>query len=73
MLNTLSLIIGAIALILAIPALIPIISLLNWIVFPMALVGLALGLVSDRNEGRNLNILVALVSGLRLFFTWGIF
>ncbi|WP_188055934.1 MULTISPECIES: hypothetical protein [unclassified Sphingosinithalassobacter] len=72
MLNILSLIVGAIALLLAIPALLPIVSLLNWLVFPIALVGLALGVLSDRNEGRNLNLLVAIVSGGRLLLTWGI-
>ncbi len=72
MLNILSIIIGLFAALLAIPALIPIVSLMNWIVFPIAFVGFVVGALSDRNTGRNLNIIVMAVSGIRLLLTGGI-
>ncbi|QIG81137.1 hypothetical protein [Stakelama tenebrarum] len=73
MLNILSLLVGVVGLVLAIIGIIPIISLINWIVFPIAVVGIALGVLSDSNSGRNLNILVAVLSGGRLLLTWGLF
>ena len=72
MLNILSILVGIVAGLLALIGIIPIISLVNWIAFPIALVGLALGVMSDRTSGRNLNLVVLLVSGLRLFLTGGI-
>lgn len=72
MLNLFSILIGLVALLLAIPALIPFISLMNWIVFPIALVGFVVGLLSSRTTGRNLNLVILIVSGLRLFLTGGL-
>ncbi|MEP9401975.1 hypothetical protein [Sphingomonas sp. VNH70] len=72
MLNLVSILIGLVALVLAIPALLPVISLMNWIVFPIALVGLVVGILSSRTSGRNLNLVILIVSGLRLFLTGGL-
>ena len=72
MLNVVSILIGLVALVLAIPALVPVISLINWIVFPIALVGFVVGLLSSKTTGRNLNLVILLVSGLRLFLTGGL-
>ena len=72
MLNIVSLLIGLVALVMAIPALIPVISLMNWIVFPIALVGFVVGLLSSKTSGRNLNLVILIVSGLRLFLTGGL-
>ncbi|MEN2749439.1 hypothetical protein [Sphingomonas sp. T9W2] len=72
MLNIFSILIGLVALVLAIPALIPFISLMNWIVFPIALVGFVVGLLSSKTSGRNLNLIILIVSGLRLFLTGGL-
>src|SRR3546814_3427180 len=58
MLNIRSIFIGLIALILAIPAFIPLLGWANWIIIPIAIVGLALGAMSSSNAGRNLNIVV---------------
>ena len=49
------------------------ISLVNWIAFPIALVGAVIGMLSSSNTGRNLNFLVLAISGLRLFLTGGLF
>jgi hypothetical protein len=72
MLNILSLLIGAVALIFAIPAFIPLLGWVNWLVVPVALVGLGLGLLSGRTSGRNLNLLVIAVGILRLMLGGGV-
>lgn len=73
MLNILSLIIGAFALLLAIPAFLPFLGWANWFLIPMALVGLGLGVLSKRKSGRNLNIVVVVIGVLRLMLGGGIF
>ena len=72
MLNILSLLIGLIALLLAIPAFIPFLGWANWVVIPIALVGLVLGILSRRTSGRNLCILVLIVAAVRLMLGGGI-
>ncbi len=72
MLNIVSILIGLVALVIAIPALIPIVSLMNWIAFPIALVGFVIGLLSSKNTGRNLNLVILIIAGLRLFLTGGL-
>jgi hypothetical protein len=72
MLNVVSLLIGAVALVLAIPAFIPFLGLLNWFVIPVAVVGLAIGVLSRSNAGRNLNLVVLVVCTLRLMLGGGI-
>lgn len=74
MLNLVSILIGLIALPFALVGVIPfpLIPMLNWIAFPIALVGAVIGMLSSSNTGRNLNFLVLLVSGLRLFLTGGL-
>lgn len=74
MLNILSLLFGVIAFLIALVGIIPIpfVPLLNWIALPIAVIGAALGVVSGKTSGRNLNLLVCLISGLRLFFTGGL-
>ncbi len=72
MLNIASLVIGVIALILAIPAFIPLLGWANWVIVPIAVVGLALGAMSDKTSGRNLNIVVIVVGVIRLMLGGGI-
>ena len=73
MLNIASIVIGVIALILAIPAFIPLLGWANWVVVPIAVVGLALGAMSSRTSGRNLNIVVIVIGVVRLMLGGGIF
>lgn len=73
MLNIASIVIGLFALLLAIFAFIPLLGAANWIIIPIAVVGLALGAMSDRTAGRNLNIVVIVVGALRLMLGGGIF
>ncbi|SNS27516.1 hypothetical protein [Sphingopyxis indica] len=72
MLNILSIFIGLIALILAIPAFIPLLGWANWIIIPIAIVGLALGAMSSSNAGRNLNIVVIAIGVVRLMLGGGL-
>ena len=73
MLNILSILVGLGALLLAVPAFLPLLGWANWIVIPIAIVGLALGAMSSSNVGRNLNIVVIVVGVLRLMLGGGIF
>nr|WP_310522656.1 hypothetical protein [Polymorphobacter sp.] len=73
MLNILSLIIGLGTLVLALFAFIPLLGWANWVIIPFAVIGLALGAMSDKNAGRNLNIVVIAVGALRLMLGGGIF
>ncbi|MET0371812.1 MAG: hypothetical protein ABW039_10595 [Sphingobium sp.] len=73
MLNILSIAIGVITLILMIPAIIPIVSMLNWLLVPVALFGAFIGMLSSKNGGRNFCLVVAAFGALRLFIGGGIF
>ena len=72
MLNLISVLIGAFALALAAVAFIPLLGWMNWLVIPMAIVGLGLGVVSRRRSGMNLNIAVIIICILRLMLGGGI-
>jgi hypothetical protein len=74
MLNLVSVFVGVFALLVALIGVLPIplVPLVNWIAFPIALIGAAIGVLSGRTSGRNLNILVMVISGLRLFLTGGL-
>jgi hypothetical protein len=73
MLNILSGLIGLVTLILMIPAVIPLVGWLNWILVPMALFGAVIGMISSKNGGRNFCLIVAAFGALRLFIGGGIF
>jgi hypothetical protein len=67
-----SLIFGLVALVLVVIAFIPLLGWANWIIIPIAIVGLALGAMSDKTSGRNLNIVVIVAGVLRLMLGGGI-
>lgn len=73
MLNILSLLIGALALLLGILAFFPFLGWAYWLIVPLALVGLALGQLSSSRSGRNLNLIVVIVGIVRLSLGGGIF
>jgi len=73
MLNLVSLLIGAFALLLAVVAFIPFLGWANWFIIPIAIVGAVVGVASRSTTGRNLNIAVILIGALRLFVGGGIF
>ncbi len=57
---------------LVVVAFIPLLGWANWFIIPIAIVGLALGAMSDRTSGRNLNIVVIVAGVLRLMLGGGI-
>jgi hypothetical protein len=71
--NMISILIGIVALILAVPAFIPLLGWANWVIVPIAMVGLAIGATSDKTAGRNLNIVVIVIGIVRLMLGGGIF
>jgi hypothetical protein len=73
MLNIVSILIGIFALLSAAFAFIPLLGWMNWLVIPIAVVGLGVGLVSGRRSGTNLNIAVIIICVLRLMLGGGIF
>lgn len=73
MLNLLSILIGVVALLLAIPSTIPLLGWGNWFVLPIALVGAGLGALSRSNGGRNFCLIVFALAVVRLMLGGGIF
>jgi uncharacterized RDD family membrane protein YckC len=73
MLNIASIFVGLIALLLAIPAFIPLLGSLNWLIVPIALVGVLLGQLSSSRSGRNLCLIVVAICVVRLWLGGGIF
>jgi len=72
MLNVLSLLIGVCAGVIAVFGIIPFIGWANWFVLPIAGLGLVLGLISSRKEGRVLNLVVIAAALVRLSLGGGI-
>ena len=72
MFNVVSLIIGAVALLLALVAFIPLLGWANWFIIPLAIIGAGVGMVGKVTTGRNLNIFVIVVGVLRLMLGGGI-
>ncbi len=73
MFNAISLLIGLVALPFALVGIIPFpfVPLVNWIAFPIALTGTVVGMLSRGTAGRNLNLLILIISGVRLMLTGG--
>ncbi len=72
MLNILSIIIGIVALLLAIPSSIPLLGWGNWIVLPIAIIGVGFGALSSSNKGRNFCLVVLGIAAVRLMIGGGI-
>ena len=72
MLNVASLLIGAVALVLAVIAFLPLLGWANWLIIPLAVIGAAVGMASRSTAGRNLNLFVIVVGVLRLMLGGGI-
>ena len=73
MLNLISIGVGGVALILALVAFIPLLGWANWFIVPLAMIGLALGVLSRSTTGRNLNIAVIAICVIRLMLGGGLF
>ena len=72
MFNIVSLIIGAVALVFALIAFLPLLGWANWLIIPLAIIGAVVGMFSRSTAGRNLNLFVILVGVLRLMLGGGI-
>lgn len=72
MLNLVSLIIGVVALVLAVIAFLPLLGWANWLIVPLALLGAGIGAMSKGTAGRNLNLFVILIGVVRLMLGGGI-
>jgi hypothetical protein len=70
--NIISVIIGIVALIIALVGFIPLLGWLNWLVIPGAVVGLVIGLMSKETTGRNINLVVLALAIVRLALGGGI-
>jgi hypothetical protein len=72
MANIIAFLLGLIALILAIPAFIPLLGWLNWLILVIAGAGIAFGAASAKNSGRNFCIVVAVICAVRLWLGGGL-
>lgn len=72
MLNIVSIIIGAVALLFTLVAFIPFLGILNWFIIPLPIIGAVVGMVSKSNSGRNFNLFVLLICVVRLSLGGGI-
>ena len=72
MFYVLSLIIGFLALLLAVVAFIQMLGWANWLIIPLAVIGAGLGMMSRGTAGRNLNLFVIVVGVFRLILGGGI-
>lgn len=72
MFNIASLIIGFVALVLAVVAFIPLLGWANWFIIPLAIIGAVVGMMSRGTAGRNLNLFVILVGVVRLMLGGGL-
>jgi hypothetical protein len=73
MLNLLAIVLGIVALLLAIPSMIPLLGWGNWLVLPIAVAGIGVGALSPSNSGRNFCIIVFAIAVVRLFIGGGVF
>jgi len=73
MLNIISIVIGLVALVLAIPSALPFLGGGNWIVLPLAVLGAGIGALSSSNGGRNFCLVVLVLAVIRLSLGGGIF
>jgi hypothetical protein len=72
MANIIAFVLGLIALLLAIPAFIPLLGWANWLIILIAGIGIVFGMASDKNGGRNFCIGVAILCALRLWLGGGL-
>lgn len=70
--NVISVIIGVVALAIALVGFIPLLGWLNWLAIPIAVVGLIVGMFDASRSGRNFNAIVIAFSAIRLFLGGGI-
>jgi len=73
MFNLISILVGLVALVLAIPSTIPFLGWGNWLVLPIAMIGAGIGALSRSNGGRNFCLVVFALAVVRLTIGGGVF
>jgi hypothetical protein len=71
--NMNSLLIGCVALVMVAIAFIPFLGWANWLIIPLAILGLGIGATSGQSSGRTLNLIVIVIGVLRLMLGGGLF
>lgn len=72
MLNILSILIGLVTLALGLVAFMPLLGWMNWLIIPIGIVGAAIGSLSAHRGGRNFNLLLIVIFGVRLILGGGV-
>ncbi len=67
-----SLLIGLAALVLVAIAFIPFLGWANWLIIPIAIIGLGIGATAKETGGRTLNLVVIMIGLFRLFLGGGL-
>ena len=73
MANIIAFIFGIVALTFALPAMLPLLGWMNWLIIVVAGIGAAFGFVSQSNSGRNFCLVVMAICALRLWIGGGFF
>ncbi|WP_176498078.1 hypothetical protein [Sphingomonas sp. HMP6] len=71
--NIVSVLVGLVALPVALVGLVPFFGIANYLAIPIAVVGAAIGMLSGHKSGRNFNLFVIIVAVIRLFLGGGLF
>lgn len=73
MFNLISILFGLVALVLAVPSFIPLLGAGNYLVIPIAMVGLLFGVISRARSGARFCLVVIVIAIIRLSLGGGIF
>ncbi len=71
--NIVSVLVGLVALPVALVGLVPFFGIANCVAIPIAVVGAAIGMLSGHKTGRNFNLFVIIVAVVRLVLGGGLF
>lgn len=71
--NMMSLMIGFVALVMVAIAFVPFLGWANWLIIPLAIIGLGIGATSGQTSGRTLNLIVIGIGVVRLMLGGGLF
>ena len=71
--NVMSLLIGFVALVMVAIAFVPFLGWANWLIIPLAIIGLGIGATSGQTSGRTLNLIVIGIGIVRLMLGGGLF
>ncbi|PTS76706.1 hypothetical protein DBR17_14345 [Sphingomonas sp. HMWF008] len=71
--NIVSVLVGLVALPVALVGLVPFFGIANYLAIPIAVVGAAIGMLSGHKTGRNFNLFVIIVAVVRLMLGGGLF